>query len=266
MRLAWSVEEAGGSSHWRLTDHQWLEMTRLAILLRWIAIALAGAAGLMAPNTPPVLVYQIIAAGLLNTAWLIAIGRLDVPKLRRLTPGVIAIDHVSCLLFIVIYSAVPNGAQVSFYFPAVAEAVAFYGGWGGGLSVAGFVIPSVILQMSGVILWKSPVVGNGLIGTSLIVCFMAFTLFMVDRILMNQGPATSQVPLMPDDRQPAVRLSRREHDVLRLVAEGYSNAMIASRLQVSDSTVKGYVESLLVHLNARNRAEAVAAASRLKLL
>ena len=49
-------------------------------------------------------------------------------------------------------------------------------------------------------------------------------------------------------------------------AEGYSNTMIASRLNLSDNTVKSYVESLLTHLNARNRAEAVAAASRLKLI
>jgi DNA-binding NarL/FixJ family response regulator len=42
--------------------------------------------------------------------------------------------------------------------------------------------------------------------------------------------------------------------------------MIASRLRISENTVKGYVESLLFHLNARNRAEAVAAAARLKLL
>jgi len=50
------------------------------------------------------------------------------------------------------------------------------------------------------------------------------------------------------------------------VAEGYSNTMIATRLNLSDNTVKSYVESLLTHLNARNRAEAVAAASRLKLI
>jgi DNA-binding NarL/FixJ family response regulator len=42
--------------------------------------------------------------------------------------------------------------------------------------------------------------------------------------------------------------------------------MIASRLRLSDSTIKGYVENLLFRLNVRNRAEAVAAASRLNLL
>jgi DNA-binding NarL/FixJ family response regulator len=76
---------------------------------------------------------------------------------------------------------------------------------------------------------------------------------------------TTEVVSSPNG-DPAIRLSRREREVLHLVAEGYSNTMIASRLRISENTVKGYVESLLFHLNARNRAEAVAAAARLKLL
>jgi DNA-binding NarL/FixJ family response regulator len=65
---------------------------------------------------------------------------------------------------------------------------------------------------------------------------------------------------------PAVRLSPREQEVLELVAEGYSNGMIATRLHLSENTVKTYVENLLSRLNARNRAEAVAAASRQNLI
>jgi DNA-binding NarL/FixJ family response regulator len=42
--------------------------------------------------------------------------------------------------------------------------------------------------------------------------------------------------------------------------------MIAGQLHLSENTVKGHVESLLTRFNARNRAEAVAAASRLNLL
>ncbi len=65
---------------------------------------------------------------------------------------------------------------------------------------------------------------------------------------------------------PAVRLSRREQEVLKLVADGYSNTMIAGHLHLSENTVKTYVENLLSRLNARNRAEAVAAASRQHLI
>ena len=65
---------------------------------------------------------------------------------------------------------------------------------------------------------------------------------------------------------PAVRLSPREQEVLQLVSEGFSNSMIAGRLHLSENTIKTYVENLLSRLNARNRAEAVAAASRQNLI
>ncbi len=42
--------------------------------------------------------------------------------------------------------------------------------------------------------------------------------------------------------------------------------MIAGRLHLSENTIKTYVENLLSRLNARNRAEAVAAASRQNLI
>ncbi len=84
----------------------------------------------------------------------------------------------------------------------------------------------------------------------------------------SSGPGATPVssPTGSAATPPAVHFSPREQEVLRLVAQGYSNAMIASRLHLSENTVKTYVETLLTRLNARNRAEAVAAASRLNLL
>ncbi|HET9849334.1 MAG TPA: response regulator transcription factor, partial [Candidatus Dormibacteraeota bacterium] len=79
--------------------------------------------------------------------------------------------------------------------------------------------------------------------------------------------SSATAPVVGNGGAPAaVRLSRREQEVLRLVAEGYSNSMIATRLHLSENTVKTYVENLLGRLNARNRAEAVAAASRQNLI
>ncbi|TMC27946.1 MAG: helix-turn-helix transcriptional regulator [Chloroflexi bacterium] len=83
--------------------------------------------------------------------------------------------------------------------------------------------------------------------------------------LDGSGP-TTVTAVSSGTAPPAVRLSRREHEVLRLVADGYSNTMIAGHLHLSENTVKTYVESLLSRLHARNRAEAVAAASRAHLI
>jgi LuxR family transcriptional regulator, regulator of acetate metabolism len=58
-------------------------------------------------------------------------------------------------------------------------------------------------------------------------------------------------------------LTRRELDVLRLLAEGKANKAIASELVISDGTVKFHVNSILRKLHAANRAEAVSTYLRL---
>lgn len=58
-------------------------------------------------------------------------------------------------------------------------------------------------------------------------------------------------------------LTRRELDVLRLLADGKTNKAIAEALVISDGTVKFHVNSLLRKLRAANRAEAVSRYLRL---
>lgn len=55
-------------------------------------------------------------------------------------------------------------------------------------------------------------------------------------------------------------LTDRERDVLRLVGEGLPNAEISERLHLSEGTVRNYLSSAIVKLNARNRTEAFARA------
>ena len=56
---------------------------------------------------------------------------------------------------------------------------------------------------------------------------------------------------------PLTLLTSREHEVLALLAEGASNATIASRLVISEATVKSHVRHILRKLRAANRTEAV---------
>jgi DNA-binding NarL/FixJ family response regulator len=54
------------------------------------------------------------------------------------------------------------------------------------------------------------------------------------------------------------RLSPRESEVLRLVADGYDTTDIAVELAYSESTIKGVLAKIMARLDARNRCHAIA--------
>lgn len=63
----------------------------------------------------------------------------------------------------------------------------------------------------------------------------------------------------PKPQEPTLteRLTPREREVLRLMAEGAANAAIAARLCLAEGTVKNYVSHVLGKLGAHSRAHAV---------
>lgn len=63
-----------------------------------------------------------------------------------------------------------------------------------------------------------------------------------------------------------VWLTPRENDILKLIAEGYTNSEIAEKLFLSPETIKGYRNNLLFKLGAKNTAMLVKIAIEEKLI
>jgi two-component system, NarL family, nitrate/nitrite response regulator NarL len=61
-------------------------------------------------------------------------------------------------------------------------------------------------------------------------------------------------------------LTRREIEVLRHIAMGYTTVEVAEELVLARTTVKSYLQSLMQKLGARNRVEAISHASEAGLL
>ena len=74
------------------------------------------------------------------------------------------------------------------------------------------------------------------------------------RLIERFGELPKQAPPSLD------ALTDREREILRLLARGLSNAELAERLFVSETTVKSHVSSVLRKLGVRDRVQAVIAA------
>lgn len=63
-----------------------------------------------------------------------------------------------------------------------------------------------------------------------------------------------------------LNLSSREHEVLQLLAKGYSNADIANNLYLSVSTVKTHVSNIFLKMDVKSRTQTIEKAKRLKII
>lgn len=75
-----------------------------------------------------------------------------------------------------------------------------------------------------------------------------------------------QPPQPQADPEVLARFSKRERQLLVLVAQGYTNKEIAQLIHLSPNTVKTHLKSLFVKLDVTNRTQASAQAKILNIL
>jgi DNA-binding CsgD family transcriptional regulator len=259
------------------------QLARLGTVVRWPGLIFAAVLSLaVQPKSPLGLGAVLIWVALYNAWGMVAISRADDASILRVSRALTLIDTVSYFLVLFVFGGVGSSTSIyAAYILLIVWLVAFDGAEGALLSVGIFVVGIVLLHAALKAAFNLDFSGKDILLWSLIMVVAGGVLAAYDRIVIGgvlpataaagngvapngtqQAAAAVPVPVVT----PAVRLSKREQEVLQLVAEGYSNTMIASRLHLSDSTIKTYVENLLGRLNARNRAEAVAAASRQNLI
>ena len=87
--------------------------------------------------------------------------------------------------------------------------------------------------------------------------------YSADAFLVAPTPNVDREPVADVEEEP---LTRRELEVLELLALGLPNKAIAARLDISDQTVKSHVASICGKFGAANRTDAVRLAVRQGLI
>jgi DNA-binding NarL/FixJ family response regulator len=82
---------------------------------------------------------------------------------------------------------------------------------------------------------------------------------LIDAFVRRAPTARTESPALAS-------LTAREHEVLKCVARGMSNAEIAAELFVGEATVKSHVANVLLKLDVRSRVHAVISAYELGLV
>ena len=254
------------------------QLARLGTLVRWPGVMFAAVVGLIQPPRAPVYLALLLIWVAAYNGWaMVTIPRADDASILRLGRGLTLLDTVSFFGLLAVFGGLPPTSVYAAYVLLIIWMVAYDGAEGAVLASAIFVIGMIALQGARTAFFHLAFNGTDILLWSLIMAVAAAIVAAFDRIVV--GGALGERPAQPEGRAAEVavtssrenggipvRLSRREQEVLRLVAEGYSNSMIASHLHLSENTIKTYVETLLSRLHARNRAEAVAAASRYNLI
>lgn len=87
-----------------------------------------------------------------------------------------------------------------------------------------------------------------------------------ETVVVREVPVPAQPFSVNQTRLQELGITRREHEILELIANGLSNREIADKLFVSENTVKTHSSRLFDKLSAKRRTQAVQIGKELGLI
>ena len=109
---------------------------------------------------------------------------------------------------------------------------------------------------------------SGNLKTEFVITGIAIIFFVIGIYINKKSLQKKQqtVTKIDHDKIKELGISKREYEVLELIAKGMSNAEIASKLFVSESTVKTHVSNILMKLGVNRRTQAIQKAKKLHII
>ncbi|MEW5797563.1 MAG: LuxR C-terminal-related transcriptional regulator [Bacteroidota bacterium] len=102
--------------------------------------------------------------------------------------------------------------------------------------------------------------------SAIAVMFTALGIWAGRKLTRTKVIVTDPNFVLDPQRLEQIGISKREYEVLELIAQGMSNQEIAEKLFVSLPTVKTHSSNLFLKLNVRRRTEAIKKAKELQIL
>ena len=240
-------------------------LLRNGALLRWAVVALVAVRVMAAPPRLAALgVLWLLSIASWNTAVLWFGERLPPAQAARFAQAAVLADVGALVALVQIFASTSPDVLSGGAALVLLEAVICWGARGvlitSGLTLAAL----TALEVAHRGLLHASSSWNDVWSEDVMIILLSAALVMARRLFARPLAPPPAVETRPPPS--GLRMTSREREVLTLLAEGCSNTVIARRLQVTESTVKRHVESILNRLNARNRAGAVAVASRMGLL
>jgi DNA-binding CsgD family transcriptional regulator len=243
---------------------------RAGALLRWGVVALVAlVVATDPPRTPALAVAWLVIVSLYNAVGQYGGEAVTGQTALQLARGLVFADMAAVAALAAVYRGVlPEGLAVCFLlvlleallwcdWPKVLLSIGMLGaGW------AATDLVSCLIDRRGAFPWGDflgKLMAGSVVAAALVLALRVLSAAVADGRTADAASAEAAREALH------LRLSAREKEVLALISAGCSNRMIAARLHLAPSTVKSHVESILGRLDARNRAEAVAIAARLRL-